>query len=106
MAHWIRICDIENGPPVGRGWTYETEAGQIALFNVDGTFYAIEGECPHQSAALGMGELNGAIVTCPGHGLRYNVITGLTPGSANGVRSFSVEVRPDGVYADLEPVPR
>jgi nitrite reductase/ring-hydroxylating ferredoxin subunit len=102
MARWIRICDVDDVPPVGRGWPYETDAGPVALFNVEGAFYAIEGECPHQSAALGMGQLSGTVVTCPGHGLRYNVTTGRTPGSPDGVRSYSVDIRPDGIYVDVE----
>jgi nitrite reductase/ring-hydroxylating ferredoxin subunit len=50
-----------------------------------------------------MGKLSGTVVTCPGHGLRYDVTTGQTLGTTPGVRSYPVEVRADGVYVDLEP---
>jgi nitrite reductase/ring-hydroxylating ferredoxin subunit len=101
MPRWVRLCDGNDVPPIGRGWPYETEAGDVALFNVEGELYAIDGECPHQSAALGMGRLSGTIVTCPGHGLRYDVTTGRTQGATPGVRSYPVDVRADGVYIDV-----
>lgn len=103
MAQWVKIADVNAAPPVGKGWPYETEAGDVAVFNVDGTYYAIAGDCPHQGAPLGMGQLSGTIVTCPGHGLRYDVTTGLKPESARGVRTFPLEVRADGVFVNIEP---
>ena len=45
----------------------------IALFNVDGTFYALDGVCPHQGGPLGQGTLEGCIVTCPWHGWQFDV---------------------------------
>lgn len=102
MANWVRLTDTENAPPAGKGWPYETETGDIALFNVDGEFFAIAGDCPHQGAPLGMGQLSGTLVTCPGHGLRYDVVTGLKPGSDRGVQTYSLEVRDDGIFVDIE----
>lgn len=102
MARWVKIADVDDAPPVGRGWPYETEAGDVAVFNVDGERFAIDGECPHQGAPLGTGTLSGAVVTCPGHGLRYDGTTGLNPGSDTGVRTHQIEVREDGIYVDLD----
>jgi nitrite reductase/ring-hydroxylating ferredoxin subunit len=102
MAHWVKLDDLGSAPPVGRGWPYETEAGDVALFNVDGVFYAIAGDCPHQGAPLGMGQLTGTVVICPGHGLRYDVITGLKPGANTGVRTYPTEMRDDGIYVDVD----
>lgn len=104
MAQWVKITDLENAPPIGKGWPYETEVGDIAVFNVDGALYAIAGECPHQGAPLGMGQLSGSVVTCPGHGLRYDVVTGRKPGSDRGVRTYPLDVRDDGIFVDIEPL--
>ncbi|MFT4038287.1 MAG: Rieske 2Fe-2S domain-containing protein [Thermomicrobiales bacterium] len=101
MAHWVKLTDIENAPDEGKGWPYESEAGDIAVFNVDGAYYAIAGDCPHQGAPLGMGRLSGCVVTCPGHGLQYDVITGQKPGSSRGVQTYPLETRDDGLYVDL-----
>jgi len=103
MAQWVKISELENAPSVGKGWPYETEVGDIAVFNVEGELYAIAGDCPHQGAPLGMGHLSGTLVTCPGHGLRYDVITGLKPGTDRGVKTYPLEVRDDGVFLDIDP---
>ena len=54
------------------------EAGgkTIALFNVDGTVYALDNTCLHQGGPLGEGILEGNVVTCPWHMWEYNVTTG------------------------------
>jgi nitrite reductase (NADH) small subunit len=48
----------------------------IALCNVDGTFYALDGVCPHQGGPLGKGTISGHIVTCPWHGWQFDVRSG------------------------------
>jgi len=46
----------------------------IAVFNVDGAFNALDGNCPHQGGLLGNGTLDGCVVKCPEHGLAlFNV---------------------------------
>lgn len=81
--------DLEGGKLVIAG-------GQnIAIFNLGGSFYAIENTCPHRGGPLAKGMLVGEEVICPWHGSRFNMKTGavLTPPSAQGVRSFPVRVR-------------
>lgn len=103
MAHWVKLTNLDHAPPAGKGWPYESAVGDIAIFNVEGVLFAIAGDCPHQGAPLGMGQLSGTLVTCPGHGLRYDVVTGLKPGSDRGVRTYPLEVREDAVFIDIEP---
>ncbi len=75
MSDWIRIARLEECPP---GAAIERVAAEriIALFNVEGTLYALDGVCPHQGGPLGQGELCGEVVTCPWHGWQFNVQTG------------------------------
>ena len=54
----------------------------IALFNVEGEFFALDGICPHQGGPLGKGTLRGCVVTCPWHGWQFNVRTGQHQASA------------------------
>ncbi len=49
---------------------------RMALAFVDGTFYATQGSCPHGPGQLGDGDLAGHIVTCPVHGLEFDVRDG------------------------------
>jgi nitrite reductase/ring-hydroxylating ferredoxin subunit len=48
----------------------------VAIYNVDGTFYATQNDCTHMSGPLCEGALWGDIVTCPWHGSEFNVRTG------------------------------
>jgi nitrite reductase/ring-hydroxylating ferredoxin subunit len=48
----------------------------MALFNVEGTIYALDGICPHQGGPLGKGDVAGCRVTCPWHGWQFDVRSG------------------------------
>ncbi len=48
----------------------------IALFNVEGKFYATEDTCKHRGGSLGDGTLDKKIITCPLHGWTYDVTNG------------------------------
>jgi 3-phenylpropionate/trans-cinnamate dioxygenase ferredoxin subunit len=54
----------------------EIDGEPIAVFNVDGKFYAIGDVCTHDDGPLGDGELDGYQVICPRHGARFDVRTG------------------------------
>ena len=75
MAQSIRVAAIGDIPP---GTAKEVMAGDkvVALFNVDGAVYALDGVCPHAGGPLGEGTLRGNTVTCPWHGWQFDVSTG------------------------------
>ena len=50
--------------------------GDVAVFNVDGTFCATQARCTHRQGPLNEGKLDGSTVTCPWHGAQFNVCTG------------------------------
>ena len=50
--------------------------GDVAVFNVGGTFYATQARCTHKQGPLSEGKLEGSTVTCPWHGAQFNVCTG------------------------------
>jgi 3-phenylpropionate/trans-cinnamate dioxygenase ferredoxin subunit len=55
----------------------------IVVFNVDGAIYAIDDSCPHNGASLGNGQMEGSMLRCPAHGLRFDLRTGCTPGAGS-----------------------
>lgn len=87
----------------GEGKIVEVGGRQLALFNVGGTFSAIDNTCCHRGGPLGDGELDGATVTCPWHGWQYDVTSGkcLAPNPKASVQSFPVTVVGDEVKVDL-----
>jgi nitrite reductase/ring-hydroxylating ferredoxin subunit len=78
MTDFVTVAKIEDIPP-GTGYTVEVHGVWIALFNVEGSFYAIDNTCPHAGGPLGEGHLDGCVVECPWHGWRFNVQTGERP---------------------------
>lgn len=82
----------------------ELDAQLIAVFNIHGTFYAINDECTHDGGELAGGGIDGDQVICPRHGARFCLRTGaaLTPPAYEPVRTYPtrinegvVEVRSD-----------
>lgn len=74
----------------------------VALFNVGGTFHAIENKCAHRAGPLAEGFVSGSVVFCPWHDWQYDVTTGAclnAPGFE--VRSFSVSVVDGDVLVDV-----
>jgi len=98
---FIRTLRLEQVPP-GAIQEFETDGKAIAIANVEGKIYAINGVCLHRGGPLGEGELEGPIVTCPWHGWQYNVTTGrVAQNEAIGVDCYAVEVRGDDIFVDI-----
>jgi nitrite reductase/ring-hydroxylating ferredoxin subunit len=66
---------------------------QVAIFNVDGQFYATQAECTHRGGPLCEGALWGEIVTCPWHGSEFNARTGEVVGPPAEVPLKTYKVR-------------
>jgi 3-phenylpropionate/trans-cinnamate dioxygenase ferredoxin component len=76
----------------------EMDDALIAVFNVDGRFYAIDDICTHDGGGLAGGAVDGDQVICPRHGARFCLRTGaaLTPPAYEPVRTYETRVV-DGV---------
>ena len=101
MPTWHRAIAAQDCPP---GGSVECVAGDrvVALFNVDGTFHALDGICPHQGGPLGKGVLAGCVVTCPWHGWQFDVQTGKTPlNSRLKQQVFEVKVEGNDVLVQV-----
>jgi nitrite reductase/ring-hydroxylating ferredoxin subunit len=102
VPDWQRIAAVSDLPP-GECGEYVAGDRIVALFNVEGTFYALDGICPHQGGPLGKGSLSGCIVTCPWHGFQFDVTTGQHQTSRSLVHPrFPVKVEDGGVWVNLD----
>ncbi|MFO1093857.1 MAG: Rieske 2Fe-2S domain-containing protein [Planctomycetaceae bacterium] len=96
-----RVASLSELPP---GCAKEVTVGDrvIAVFNVDGTLYALDGICPHAGGPLAKGRLVGQIVTCPWHGWQFDVTSGrhcLTARIQTGC--IAVSANGDDVYVEI-----
>jgi chlorite dismutase len=101
---WVDVCPVEDFPPGERRLVY-IDGRQAALFNVDGTLYAISNRCSHARGPLSEGELTHeddgtCTVLCPWHYAKFDLATGqVTDGIASsGVPTYAVEIREGVIY--------
>jgi len=69
------LCEVSE-VPTGTCKAFKIDGRGVALYNVDGVFYATQDFCRHKGGSLGKGELDGGVVICPLHGWRFDVVTG------------------------------
>ncbi|MBP5958569.1 Rieske 2Fe-2S domain-containing protein [Pseudomonas anatoliensis] len=80
-------------PRVGARALFEFDDKSLAIFNVEGDLFAIDDSCPHQGASLCGGRLDGRVIQCCAHGLRFDLRSGyLLNSSAVKVASYPVEL--------------
>ncbi len=81
---------------------------QLCVTHFKGEFAALDNRCPHQGGPLGEGsiEVGGdgeCYLRCPWHGWDYHPTTGKSPGGFDdGIETFQIEKRDDGVYVGIE----
>ena len=101
MAKTLKVASTSELAP-GQCKVVSAEGTEIALYNVDGKFYALDNVCIHKGGPLGEGSLDGPIVTCPWHGWQYDVITGTnTSNPSLRVKSFKVSVNETDVLVEI-----
>ena len=66
----------------------------VAVFNLDGEYFAIEDVCTHDFGTLTGGCIEDGQIMCPRHGARFDIRTGaaLTPPAYEPVATFEVRV--------------
>jgi 3-phenylpropionate/trans-cinnamate dioxygenase ferredoxin component len=94
---WIPVASVST---IASGDYAQTEVDGVivAVFNVDGNFYAIEDQCTHDGGGLAGGAIEHCQIICPRHGARFALQTGeaLTPPAYEPVRTYQVRIN-DGV---------
>lgn len=85
--------------PEGRVSQVTCENWTVCMTNVGGTYAALDNRCPHQGGPLGEGSIENGMLRCPWHGWDFDPLSGKPPGGFDdGVQTYPVEVRDDGVY--------
>lgn len=112
MSDGIRACAVTDLAPGTAMVIPEEQTGTgdgIAVFNDEGTFYALDDTCSHEAASLAEGWIEDGEVECPRHSSRFDLCTGkvLCLPATRGVRAHKVTIS-DGdvlVFPSTEPAP-
>ncbi|CAE6907322.1 (2Fe-2S)-binding protein [Pseudomonas marincola] len=86
-------------PALGMRTLLRSADKSLAVFNIEGQLYAIDDSCPHQGASLCGGRLEGRVIQCCAHGLRFDVASGYLVNSTSfKVANYPVEIEDDQVF--------
>ena len=101
---YVKVATAADVPP-GKAIRVEVGDEPIAIFNVDGEFYAIGDTCSHEEASLSEGDVFGTCVECPLHGAEFDLKTGKarTLPAVTPVASYRVRLEGDAILVLPEP---
>jgi len=98
---WTRVCAVADLPS-GEATTLDIDP-PIAVFSADGSFYAIDDTCTHETYSLADGYIDGAQVECALHFARFDLQTGdaLCLPARLGVRTYPVKTEDGHIFVDV-----
>ena len=96
----IRI-GLANDVPMLEGRSVTVEGRRVAVFRTPDGFRAIDHACPHAGGPLADGIVAGGCVTCPLHGLRFDLDTGAASDGEQRVRTYEVIERDGELWLSL-----
>jgi nitrite reductase/ring-hydroxylating ferredoxin subunit len=93
MEEFVKVAKTQD-VALGSGKRVEVSGKKIAIFNVDGKYYAIDDTCTHRGGPLSEGGLDGKEVTCPWHGAVFDVTNGevLGPPAPKPVSRYEIQI--------------
>ncbi|NKB66915.1 MAG: Rieske 2Fe-2S domain-containing protein [Candidatus Latescibacteria bacterium] len=98
---WYKALDADE---LAEGRVKSVTCGHqtVCMAHFKGQFSALDNKCPHQGGPLGEGSIEKGLLRCPWHGWDFDPLSGKPPGGFDdGVDTYQVEVRDDGVYVGL-----
>ncbi len=95
----IELCQATEVAP-GSVIKVEKEGLELAVFNVDGSFYVTDDHCTHGPGSLSDGFVDGDVVECNFHGGCFNIKTGevVEPPCTIPIRTYRAEVENGAVF--------
>jgi 3-phenylpropionate/trans-cinnamate dioxygenase ferredoxin subunit len=85
--------------PPGGVKVIRVEDQLVALFHVEGRYYALDDVCTHDGGPLAEGHLEGCIIECPRHGAKFDVRTGAVMAfpATSAVPTYAVRIEGDDI---------
>lgn len=102
MPQRYPVTTLEAFPP-GSKRAFKVGDRRVALCNVDGKIHAIDDVCPHAGASMAAGPLRGTTLTCPLHGIAFDVASGaaVCPKDMDPMQSFPVFVNGNQIEVEV-----
>ncbi len=102
MASRVKVAETSEIAP-GTAKVVTVNNKKIAVFNLNGAFFAIDDACTHRGGPLSEGSIDGDSVTCPWHGATFNIKTGEADGppAPTGVACYPVTVSGSDIQIEM-----
>ena len=96
--NWTRVAAVAD---VAEGKCLGVKAGRrdIAIFHMDGAFYALDNICTHEYALLSEGWMEKGCIECPLHAAQFDIKTGKALSAPADTNLRVYEIKAEG--ADL-----
>ena len=102
MAEYVKVMGADELPP-GEATERCVGGRPLAIYNVEGRFYATSNQCMHRGGPLGQGRLDGTVIMCPWHAWTFDVTTGENTVNADlKVACYAVKVEDGQVLVQVE----
>lgn len=97
MSDWVDVAAVATFE-AGIVQLVDVEGAEVAVFNIDGEYFAIEDVCTHDGGTLVEGDVEGYEIECPRHGARFDLRTGkvTAPPAYEDVATYATRVQ-DGM---------
>ena len=100
MRQFVWIAKTHDFPE-GRGRVVNVGQKLVAVFQLDGSFYAVNDVCPHRGGTLSCGAVMDACVICPSHGMRFDLRTGESAdGFGHHIQTYEVKVEGEDIFIE------
>ena len=102
MSEFVKALKLSELPP-GECREALVAGKAVALFNAEGSIYALSNTCLHRGGPLGQGMLSGTTVMCPWHAWTYDVTNGQSTVNPDlNVQSYEVRIEDGEVLVKLD----
>jgi 3-phenylpropionate/trans-cinnamate dioxygenase ferredoxin subunit len=102
LPEYVKVCQLSD-IPTDSMFPFDLGENHIMIVNVEGTLYAVDRICTHETADLSTGFLTDSEVTCPLHLSRFDVTNGSVqnPPATRPLRTYKLRVEETTVYVQL-----
>ena len=102
MGQWVKVSNIKDIQP-GSAVQVDVQGKKIAVFNINGKYYALDDECTHAGGSLAEGEITGMTVACPWHGAKFDIEGGgaLSAPAFEPVNHYKVQVKGEDIQIEI-----
>lgn len=100
---FIKVADTTDIEP-DEALKFGDGESAIAIYNVDGEFFATQDLCTHGNWSLSDGYLDGDIIECTLHWAKFCVRTGKVKAqpACDPLKVFPLEVRDNEIFVDVD----